>query len=188
MPPSTSSSLPATKLLSSEARNSIAAAISSGRAMRPSGMFAACLARTAAASSDELTSASISGVSQGPGVDAAVLVQTQAPALVARRDGQFSAVTADRTWQYCSFPERIRENDDGSPGFDGDLHPGGRDRVLLRRRTAASRRAAGGLEDGRPARNLSGCQAAHAFDTRTDTNRGGTRLFRTRQTRDRGGG
>src|SRR5260370_10629025 len=35
MPPSTSSSLPATKLLSSDARNSIAAAISSGRAMRP---------------------------------------------------------------------------------------------------------------------------------------------------------
>jgi hypothetical protein len=68
MPPSTRSSLPATKLLSSEARNSIAAAISSGRAMRPSGMFAACLARTAAASSGDLVSASISGVSQGPGV------------------------------------------------------------------------------------------------------------------------
>ena len=68
MPPSTSSSLPATKLLSFEARNSIAAAISSGRAIRPSGMFAACFARTAAACSGELASASISGVSHGPGV------------------------------------------------------------------------------------------------------------------------
>ncbi len=41
----------------------MAAAISSGRAMRPSGMFAACLARTAVASSGELTWASIGGVS-----------------------------------------------------------------------------------------------------------------------------
>src|SRR5437879_10489201 len=118
----------------------------------------------------------------------AISVLTQAPAWVAITDGQLSATVADRTWQYRSFPGRIGENNDGSPGFDGDLYPGGRDGILFRCRTAASRRAAGGFQDGRAARNLSGCQAAHAFDTRTDTNRGGTRLFRTRQTAHRRGG
>src|SRR5260370_28639314 len=80
------------------------------------------------------------------------------------------------------IPGKNREEHDGSPGFDGDLHPGGRDRVLLRRRTAASRRAAGGLEDCRPARNLSGGQAAHALNTRTDTNRGRSPVFPTSPT------
>jgi DNA-binding transcriptional LysR family regulator len=37
---------------------------------------------------------------------------------------------ADRVGQYRSFPERIPEDNDGSPGFDGDLHPRGRDGIF----------------------------------------------------------
>lgn len=62
MPPSIDSSAPAMKLLSSEARNRAAAATSSGRLMRPSGMK---LLRVFLTSS---VAATIVGVLMGPGL------------------------------------------------------------------------------------------------------------------------
>jgi hypothetical protein len=69
MPPSTLSSVPATKLLSSEAKNSAAAAISSGRPIRLSGTAAAYCALIAIACSTEWAWPSIIGVSTGPGLN-----------------------------------------------------------------------------------------------------------------------
>src|ERR1700738_4249460 len=69
MPPSTLSSAPATKLLSSEAKNSAAAAISFGRPIRLSGTAAANCALIEIASSAELAALSIMGGSTGPGLN-----------------------------------------------------------------------------------------------------------------------
>src|SRR6202007_1751900 len=62
LPPSTNSSMPVTKLESSEARNSTAFAISSGSPMRPIGMVDTIRAMASAGCP------SIAGVSVGPGL------------------------------------------------------------------------------------------------------------------------
>ncbi|PYQ48997.1 MAG: hypothetical protein DMF78_19615 [Acidobacteria bacterium] len=69
-PPSTNSSVPVTKLLSSEARNTTAFAISSGLPSRPSGTMPAIAFRRCSPAPVDAASSVSPGVSMGPGLTA----------------------------------------------------------------------------------------------------------------------